>query len=104
MPSCHSPQLAHLKRNIPPPPYVACRSLSEWPQWLKGRPASGLVRPSTSVRGSLSSTSDFDGHVCTANEGRPVELVLRRPVPREDAVVLTPVNDEALRVALRRHH
>src|SRR5262245_56212020 len=52
----------------------------------------------------VSSTSDFDGHVCTANEGRPVELVLRRPVPREDAVVLTPVNDEALRVALRRHH
>jgi len=33
-----------------------------------------------------------------------VELVLRRPVPREDAVVLAPINDEALRVALRRHH
>jgi hypothetical protein len=43
----------------------------------------------------VSSIAHFDGHFREANEGGQVDLILDRPVPHEDAVVLASVNDEA---------
>jgi hypothetical protein len=43
----------------------------------------------------VSSIAHFDGHFREANEGGQVDLILDRPVPHEDAVVLAPVNDKA---------
>jgi hypothetical protein len=51
----------------------------------------------------VSSIAHFDGHFREANEGGQVDLILDRPVPHEDAVVLAPSMTKPA-VVLPRHH
>src|SRR4029453_7026547 len=46
-------------------------------------------------RSQVSSIAHFDGHFREANEGGQVDLILDRPVPHEDGVVLSSVNEES---------